>query len=1120
MGLQKGPPTVPLNRRLWAESRKHRRTRWSRRQLDAELPTPFNLPPCHAAKYTSRVQHDSPRNSVKRPFRVFISSTTSELGELRAVAAEVLQRKGLEVVHEQDFATLDYEEITRHLWSLIQISDAVVFLIGHRYGREPPDAPPDAPRRSYTQMEWDMAARLSKQRYVFLSKVRPDLGNPGQTAEPKELRERQQQFREAVAGSSIGRLHHSFESMEDLMRILEEIDFPTHAPRHPRKPILLPFGSLDSLFKGREDELSKLEGQLLKDAFPQLPAKPQVLTALGGIGKTRLAVEYGFRFRASYQAILFSSAETPDILNSQLSRMALPPALGLCPDTEHDESRLRQATLRWLETERDWLLILDNADTPEAVASVTALLPRLASGHVLITSRWSDWPPTVDQHEISTLTEGPAVDYLLEKCSTRRRTPTDTADARDLARDLGFLALALEQAGTFIAKNGLSFGEYRQRWNQEDDRVRGWYDSDLMRYPRSVATTWETSFAELTDESRIVLRVLCWLSVEPIPRSLFRTPQTESILLRRLEASRVNPRRAVEDLAAVCLVQHVGDAIQIHQLVQEVTRHRLPAPPGSKAWLSDALGVVDASAQNNPHDPQTWPIWDLLRPHVRKVTDWAETHEIHEPTGRLLDRLGLLLLRKGAYPESHNCLVRAWVLRKRAQGDMSPEAAVTEGNLGLVAEKLDQLEAAERHLLHAIHVLREQGLGKSQDAANVLSNLASLCIALNRFPEAQAHLDEASRIEDAMLPPISPERAAGLANRGVLLWYLGQFEASEAAHREALRIAGTLYPDGHAEMATMRSNLALVLQDVGRYGEAVELFQKALDADLTTFGDSHPSTNRDRNNLALALRKTGRLDESERLFRTCLAHDVATVGENHSDTADAYQNLGLVLIDQERFEEAIRVLQHALASFERLHGTNHLRIAAVCVNLGAIYKGMGDLKAAFEHTHRALLIQQALLGSDHVEVAWTWNAIGHICQRSDSRDAAQMAYLRAMRIARKALGIQHPQRGTFLTNMARLAWMKGRQARAERLYRGAIVADARSLPSVHPEIAVDYYNLSEFLRLTGRMAEADVHLETAARIARGFLGNNNPATDPRLALILEKASARLGDHGELPAAQP
>ena len=100
---------------------------------------------------------------------------------------------------------------------------------------------------------------------------------------------------------------------------------------------------------------------------------------------------------------------------------------------------------RWLSEHSGWLLILDNADTPEAAAEVEKTLPQLQSGGVIITSRIADWTTAVQPVELDVLAEEDAVAFLLERTESRRKkTLTDSEDAAVVAHNLGGLALALE----------------------------------------------------------------------------------------------------------------------------------------------------------------------------------------------------------------------------------------------------------------------------------------------------------------------------------------------------------------------------------------------------------------------------------------------------------------------------------------------------------------------------------------------------------------------------------------------------------------------------------------------------------------------------------------------------
>ena len=806
---------------------------------------------------------------MNRKYRVFISSTTADLGSFRDSAATIIRdEKRLEVIDEGSFPTMDYQAVRRHLWERIQISDAVLFLIGFHFGGAPAQNPAEAPRRSFTQMEWDFAELLAKPRYVLFASENCLFDNAGQPPEPEDRRALQLQHRASVKRTRADGLWHEFGTREEMEQLVRNIDFPTLAPQRPRKPHILPYSALGALFMGRDSELARIREHLATRRTPTALVPAQTIHGLGGIGKTRLAVEYAWKFQDEYSALLFLSSETPETLAANLSRLAQPEALGLCDPAEDDERRQRELVLRWLETETSWLLIIDNVDTADAAGAVRALLPRLTQGDVLITSRLADWEEGVRPFALGVLSEEASTAYLLQKCITRRVEPDDAEITAALARDLGGLALALEQAGAFINLHGLSFREYRELWQREDASVREWFNEDLMRYPRSIATTWETSFAELGDEARALLRLLCWLSTEPAPRGLFRTDTAATLVRARIGAARVKLLPATKELADYSLIRICGnDTVQIHRLVQEATRARLPAPEERREWIADCLGVVNACAAGNPHQPDTWPTWEPLRPHILALADWAEKADIPEPTGRLLNQLGILLLRKAAHDQAGVCLRRALRLRAVSFGPQSLEVATIEGNLGTVAERLDQFPEAEKHYLAALALFRQQKMGESTVTADVLGNLAALYVGMNRFEDAATAIKQAMEIERQRLPADSPQRAPSLSNYGVLLWRTGHYVEAEAVYREALAITSKQYGEQYPEVASMRSNLGLLLQDLGHFDEAEECFRRALAADTAIYGPDHPAVGRDTNNLALLLRARGNLGEAERLLR-------------------------------------------------------------------------------------------------------------------------------------------------------------------------------------------------------------------------------------------------------------
>ena len=205
------------------------------------------------------------------------------------------------------------------------------------------------------------------------------------------------------------------------------------------KPRNLPFASLGGLFAGRDEDLADLHTALLG-----AKGAPVALHGLGGIGKTRLAIEYAWSREAVYSALLFVSASDGAALNAGLAGLTAFEVLDLSEKEARDDATKITAVLRWLESNPKWLMILDNVDDRAAVGEVAKLMPRLKGGHVVITARASNFPAGVRKFQISTLDENAAAQFDRTDAD-RSKGKDDTALARMLARELGGLALGLSR---------------------------------------------------------------------------------------------------------------------------------------------------------------------------------------------------------------------------------------------------------------------------------------------------------------------------------------------------------------------------------------------------------------------------------------------------------------------------------------------------------------------------------------------------------------------------------------------------------------------------------------------------------------------------------------------------
>ncbi len=235
--------------------------------------------------------------------------------------------------------------------------DRVVALAGDAYGYEASgDAVPAMdPPRSYTQWEYffTLGERLdgshSAQKDLYLYFASDSFLREHAVSQSAEQAARQQAFVKRLKDS--GKHYGSFDSLEGLCRLVLRDGW--RMTERPRKPRNLPYDSLGTLFKGREGFLDELHGRLRREpTHAAAIVSRQAVHGLGGVGKTRLAIEYALRHEAECCALLFVMAETPEALRRNLATLCEPLVLDL-PEREAREEEIRvTAALRWQAADR------------------------------------------------------------------------------------------------------------------------------------------------------------------------------------------------------------------------------------------------------------------------------------------------------------------------------------------------------------------------------------------------------------------------------------------------------------------------------------------------------------------------------------------------------------------------------------------------------------------------------------------------------------------------------------------------------------------------------------------------------------------------------------------------
>ena len=797
---------------------------------------------------------------------IFLSAVSGQFKDCRDALRDDLEAVGAEVKVQENFQQ-GSGTLLEKLEHYIADCDRVIALVGSAYGAQPDPStlPEGTPVRSYTQWEYYFAQgeRLNGEQatpkpvYVYFAS--PDyLAQLGEVPQPAIDAQRQQQFIQAIEASNKDR--NAFDSLNHLARLVLRDGFRLDSARtHQLLLHNLPYDSLGSLFKGRDQILKNIKTNLSTTANTErataIVAK-QAIHGLGGVGKTRLAVEYAWQTIADYEASLFVIADAPDNLARNLAELCSAEILNLPEQAATEQEVQVAAVLHWLKAHTDWLLILDNVDSPEAAAAVEALLPQLQRGHVLITSRRAEWGNSVHRMPLDILKEDDAVAFLLDKTTARTITEQDEHAAHTLATTLDGLALALEQAGAFINKMHLSFEQYQTRWEEQEAKLR---EFPVKDYSKPLAVTWETSFAQLTTEAQQLLNLLCWFAPEPIPREIFAKAYTTIMdVLRKDDDSddAVEPPD-LEDLLAELeglslLKWELGQgSFSVHRLVQDITQGRLTEAERDPL-LTIALALINEALPSDPppDDVRSWWIWEPLHQHVNRVIAAADAAGITTPTARVMNELAVYLKAKGLFGEAEPLMRRVLAIDEASYGANHPTVAIR------------------------------------------LNNLAQLLRTTNQLAEAEPLLRRTLAIDEASYGADHPDVAIDLNNLALLLQDTNRLADAEPLMRRALAIFETSFGEGHPDVATLLNNLAQLLKATNQFTKAEPLYRRALAIDEASFGKDHPKIATDLNNLALLLQDTNRLEKAEPLARRVVEILLLFVQRTGHEHPHLYTSLG------------------------------------------------------------------------------------------------------------------------------------------------------------------------------------------------------------------------------------
>jgi serine/threonine protein kinase/tetratricopeptide (TPR) repeat protein len=659
-----------------------------------------------------------------------------------------------------------------------------------------------------------------------------------------------------------------------------------------------------------------------------------------GMGLTQIAVEYAYLNKSNYGLVWWLRSSEDSVLT--MDYVALAAEVDLPEKNNKNIGVMVKAVKKWLSDNTNWLLIFDEAPTPQTIAS---LIPTDCEGHVLITSPNSEWPSYWNPLTVQALDRNSSVDFLFRQTKERNE-----GAAAALAAAVADVPLALNLAGACVAAARISLDQYIDLFLDRHKAFWGFADP-----PKDAVSVTDTALSltlgYLAGESQgalDLLRICAYLA--PTDTRLARLCAGAKLFPKTLAKTLSNTAKldeAISTLKRYAVVEERQDSLSVHSLVQELTARWLETDPAeekndTRAWIAERI----QRARFGRTDRRTWPSAALqyvvasFPEYFQAAEKWSECDRLLPHAVVVLKHAERLGVSPGPAADMWRRLGHYWCFRT---------------GYGHAVAAFEQAIALHEKAFGPLH----KGL------AMLYKELADIHCAQSELMKARTGYEKALAIELAVYKQAHEEVARTYFDLGNVLMQMGVLPEARQYYMKALDTDKKAQGPDHEDVGRDYNNLGLVSQELGDLTSAWEYYRKALEICEAAFGEQHPRVAAAVKNLAGLLQQMGDLKSAKDLYQRAVKIDTALHGEHHSEVGQDYNNLGVVLQGLGFTNEALLNYKKALTVHEAVYGKKHPKVAINMNNVANIMWMQGDMEGAESYFNDALKVLIRTLGENH-----------------------------------------------------------------------------------------------------------------------------------------------------------
>jgi tetratricopeptide (TPR) repeat protein len=797
-------------------------------------------------------------------------------------------------------------------------------------------------------------------------------------------------------------------------------------------------------FVGRETELDILHEKLQQSGRLNIAA----IKGMGGIGKSELALQYAYRHLdlGTYPGgLCWLDLRSGDI-SGEIVRFARKYLKLDIPDGLDLDTQLVDCWRDWPGKPGEVLVIYDNAgEYGEVKPFLPPADPRF---RVLITSRNRMGSP-VETLEILILEEGAALE-LLGVLAGKERVENQLGAAKELCRRLGYLPLAIELVGRYLAADpDLSISQMLRRLEEKGLSTKALAETEQgMTAKLGVKAAFELSWQELDEKGQELGYVLSLFAEGSIPWKLVEE------CLPELDTEELESVRN-KQLSGLSLLERLEQGVyQLHPLIREYFGQKQEQFAGVDALKRRYCRVMVSQAQEFPQTPTQMQLEEFapVVPHLAEVADrlleWVEVKELIW----IFIGLGRYFKGQGVYSQAKQWYQRCVEECRRRLGD----------------EHLDTLTS--------------------------LSNLAATLSDQGDYGGARQLQEHVLKVRRRVLGEEHPDTLRSMNNLAYTLSAQGDYGGACKLQEQVLVVSRRVLGEEHPDTLRSMNNLASTLKSQGNYGGVHQLQEQVLVASCRVLGEEHPDTLSSMNNLANTLYDLGDYSGARQLQEQVLEVRRRVLGEEHLDTLSSVNNLASTLSSQADYAEARSLQEQVLKGYRRVLGEEHPDTLSSMNNLANTLSCLGDYSGACQLQEQVLEVRRRVLGEEHPSTFRTMGNIASVLSSQGDYSGARSLEEQVLVLSQRVLGEEHPSTLRAMGNLASTLYFQGDNARARQLQEQVYEVSHRVLGDEHPDTLKSMNNLASTLHSQGDYEQAELLYVQVVVTCINVLGQRHPTT--------------------------